>query len=398
MPLAPAATPSLLSGFALAAGLSAGLAASAAAQSAAPPRPLIDPAARCGVFAPAAIARPYPHLKWSGACRDGLADGKGVASFAATAQSPPNKRWEGHFRHGFFVGDAALRGAIVPLGDRAALIELAHNAPQDGTVWLHARLPHDGAPLERCGSGTAELAVEAPADLVASDEARLRGMMQRAILAYRQACPAPLPLLLAVVEQGKRAALGVGSFAGATDVVARASLRQGAPADAIHDFRNVATGESDQGRRGQAIEDRRRQERADSRRNWQDFSRAHGVALWVTPRQLDANPFRYQGRIVAFPSRFVRMLAPGTALLRDDRWGAVMVSGLPDDLLQDKSVAVIAGRAGARKSLPHARQEIASVEAVAWQLCRRAGCADYLDWIDAERKFAWGEDQSEFMK
>jgi len=44
---------------------------------------------------------------------------------------------------------------------------------------------------------------------------------------------------------------------------------------------------------------------------------------------------------------------------------------------------------------PH---DLASVEATAWKLCQRAGCADFLDWIDTEKHFAWGEDQSEFLR
>jgi hypothetical protein len=361
-------------------------------------KPVVDPAARCGVFAPPQIARPYPQMKWTGPCRDGLAEGKGTASFAATPQSQPNKTWSGNFRNGFFLGEATVRGAIVPFGDRAALIELPHNAPQDGKLWLHARLPSDGGALPRCGVGTAEIAIEAPHDLAVNDEARLRRMMQRAALAYREACPSPLELRLAVVAADKRDALSVGSFEGATEVIARAALAEGAAADAIHNFRNVATNESDQGRRTKAIEDRRKQERASSRRNWQDFTRANAVALWVTPRQLDTNPFHYQGKIVALPGQFERMVAPGTALLRDRRWGLVLVSGLPNDLLTDKATVVIAGRASGRKSPPNSRQEIASIDATGWKLCQRAGCADYLEWIDDEKKFAWGEDQSEFLK
>jgi len=374
------------------------LLASSAALAQDTPKPLLDPAARCAVFAPPPIARPYPHVKWSGLCRDGLAEGKGTASFAATPTAQPSKSWQGNFRNGFFVGDAMVRGSIVPLGDRAALVELPSTAPQEGKIWLHAKLANDGAPLPRCGSGTAEIAIEAAPDLSASDEPRLRRMMQRAALAYRETCPQPLGLRFVVVEAGKRDVLGTGSFGGATDVVARAALVEGAAADAITGFRNIATGESDQGRRSQQFADKRKEERAQSRRNWQDFTRANSVALWVTPKQLDLNPFHYQGRIVALPGQFERMVAPNVALLRDRRWGLVMVSGIPNDLLTDKSTVVIAGRAAGRKTYPNSQHEIANIDATAWKLCQRAGCADYLDWIDEEKRFIWGEDQSEFLR
>ena len=102
--------------------------------------------------------------------------------------------------------------------------------------------------------------------------------------------------------------------------------------------------------------------------------------------------------IVALPGQFERMVAPNVALLRDRRWGLVMVSGLPNDLLKDKATVVIAGRASGRKSPPNSKQEIASIDAAGWKLCQRTGCADYLEWIDDAKKFAWGEDQSEFLK
>jgi hypothetical protein len=360
-------------------------------------KPAMDSAARCGVFALPSTTRPYPHLKWSGACRDGLAEGKGTASFAANADARPNKIWEGNFRNGFFVGQAVLKGRVLPMGDRAALVELPSNAAQEGSLFVVARLSNENEPLAICGGGVGEIAVEAPHDLAPNDEPRLRRMMQRAALAYRSACPSPLGLRFAIVAAGKRDALAVGSFGGATDVIARGSLVEGGAAEAIHDFRNIATNESDQGRRAQANKDRRQEQRADSRKAWQEFTRASAVAFWVTPKQLDTNPFRYDGKIVAFPARFVRMVAPNTAILRDDRWGEVMVSGIPNDLLQDKSIVVIAGRSSGRKAAPSGR-EISSVNATAWKLCQRAGCADYLDWIDEEKRFTWGEDQSEFLR
>lgn len=359
---------------------------------------MIDPATRCGVYAVPSVARAYAHMKWSGGCRDGLAEGRGTATFHATAQSQASKSWTGNFRNGFFLGDATVRGGIEPLGERGALIELPHNAPQDGRIFLHARLPADGGPLERCGVGNAELAAEAPADLAAGDEARLRRMMQRAALAYREACPAPLGLLIVIVPASKRQALATGSFGGNTEVMARGRVAEGAAADAITGFQNVATGESDAGRRSQQFADKRQQEREQSRRNWRDFTRANAVAMWVTPKQLDLNPFHYQDKIVALPGQFERMVAPNVALLRDRRWGLVLVSGIPNDLLTDKSTVVIAGRAAGRKTYPNSRAEVASIEATAWKLCQRAGCADYLDWIDEEKKFTWGEDQSEFLK
>ncbi len=358
-------------------------------------RPLIDPAGKCGVHAAPAITKPYPHLRWSGPCRDGLADGEGVAEFAAMATAKPNKIWRGHFRGGYFVGDTPLAARVEPLGRQNAFVQLPSYPAAEGSAWIHVRVRSDGGPLPRCGEGAAEIAIEAPAGLAVADEKRLRGMMLQAASAYRAVCSSPIVQRFAVVAAGRRAALGIGSFGGATEAIARAEMLAGK--DDLRDFRNIATGESDSSRQAQHYEDKRKERIEESRTAWRDFTRANRVELWVTPRQLETNPFRYEGRTVAFPARFLRMISANVALVRDDRWGEVLVLGVPNDLLQDKSTAVFAGRSIGRRTLPNSRFEVSAIEAVGWRLCRRSGCGDLLEWMDEETKpFPWGEDQSAF--
>lgn len=351
-------------------------------------QPLIDAERKCGVFAPPQIAKTYPHVQWNGAvCVNRMAHGEGFVTFARDSATRPLKVWQGNFHFGFFIGDAKVLGTIRPFGESGALVQLPAHTYAEGLPWLLTRLLHDG-PLPVCGRGVGEVAIEAARGIVKFEEALLRKMMRNAAIAYRMACPQPIRLRFAVVEAGKLDRLANGSFAGANDVVARGTLAEGAPVDAIDDFYNGAFSPDH--------EKRRDEQHAASRRAWQAFSRANWVVHWVKLPQLAAAPPHYRQKIVAFPARFARMVAPRTALLRDDD-GEVMVRDIPDDALRPGQAVVIAGRSLGLLPLPMSANEISTVEATAWKPCELPACADFIGWMEGERKpFPWGQDQSQY--
>jgi hypothetical protein len=353
--------------------------------------PMIDAERKCGVFIPPQLAKTYPAMQWNGgACANGLAIGEGFVTFHFAPDKRPVKVWQGNFRDGFFIGEAKAF-QIKPLGDRGALVFLPAKTYREGFPWLLTRLLADG-PLPLCGRAIGEIAIEAAPELKKFDEALLRRMMQNAATAYRLACPQPIKLHFAVVEAGKLGVLADGSFAGANDVVARGSLAEGAPIEAINDFYNVAFNPS--------VEESRKREMAASRTTWTAFTRSNWVVYWVKPRQLALTPWRYERKVVAFAARYVRMVAPNTALLRDDDGGEVLVRDLPDAVLQSAArgeMMVLAGTGAGVVPLALSRYEVSTVVATDWKLCQRARCADFLEWIDEEKKpFPWGEDQSQF--
>lgn len=352
------------------------------------PKPLTDPAARCGVFAPPSIARLYPHLRWTGACADGLAEGRGTAAFAATPGGPAQMSWRGNFRQGQFIGEASVPGSIIAISPFLAGIELMHDAPHEGRVWVRAPLASDGAPLALCSQGTAEVTFETLSAVIASDETRMRRVMQLAVLAYRKACPAPRAMRLTVFTGGYYK----------PTLIARAGLDAGAPAQSLHSFENTVASRADPGRASRLQEERRTEALADSRRKWQEFTRANAVQVWVTPRQLQISPDNYESRIVAFPMRFARVLAPGSVMFDDQRWGTVVVNGLPGHLMRYGALMVIAGRSQGRQPFPGATWEVATVAATGWAACQYADCGEYLGWTTEDKSFAWGGDQSRFMR
>src|SRR6185369_1809110 len=293
---------------------------------------IADAGSRCKVFAAPSVYKALPVMKWSGKCRDGFAEGQGTATFAATSESQPSKTWQGNFHAGFFLGDAMTKGRIEAPGGSTVIVEFPTNAPAEGTYWVVVSLTRD-QPLQVCGLGAAEVMIEAPADLANNDDDRLRQMMQRAAVFYRQTCPGPITMRFLVVPPQGQSALATASFGGVEKAIARAQLGTSAPPENISGFSNIATGESDQGKKAAALKDKKNKEIADSRTAWQTLSQKNKVTMWTTPKLIAANPFRYGERIVAFPGRFNEMESPGAAVIRDSQGGYTMVTGLPNDAL-----------------------------------------------------------------
>lgn len=350
------------------------------------PKPAIDHAARCGVFVPPSVSKPTPHLKWSGACNNGLAEGRGTASLSASPGTAPQRVWQGNFRNGIFLGEANAAGAAVAISPYLAGIELIHTAPQEGRVWLRYTMTTDGPPLPLCSSGTAEVSFETPAIL--SDQARMRQAIELAITTYRRACP---------VAGAARVTVFTGGFYKPV-LIARGAVEAGAPVQAMHSFQSLLPGEADPYQRSRLQEERLQDHVGRSRRNWQEFTRTNGVEVWVTPRQLEMSASRFEGKIVALPGRFNVVVQQGTAILKDDRWGMVVVTGLPNYVLQQGTFLIVAGRSQGKQKLPQSTAEIATVAATAWKICQTATCGEYLDWMAQEKSYSWGAEHSAFLK
>ena len=359
----------------------------AAAQNQSTSKRLLDPIKQCGVFVLPALALSHPHIRWQGLCSsEGLAEGEGIVTFATSANGKTEKVWEGNFRNGFFTGRSRAI-EIKPLGERRALVRLP-GGYGDSAAWLISRLPADG-PLPVCGDNVGHVAVETTVREEAMHAMPLRQLMQKAAIAYRAVCPQPLRLRLAVIPRGRFGDLDNGVFDDAKTVVARASLAEDDPVEALHNFQLVAL--------DAVIINRRQRERDAAWHRWREFSRSNWVVHWVTARQLNEKPSRYQGKIVALAGAFVRQIAPDTALVRDIFGNEVMVQGLPETLSKSGVDVVIAGTSQRRKLPPLSFGALVVVEATSWRACERNGCRDYLDWMESQpTPFPWGEDQSRY--
>jgi len=226
--------------------------------------------------------------------------------------------------------------------------------------------------------------------------------MQRAATFYRQACPGPIAMRFLVVPPQGQQALAEASFGGVQQAIARAQLATGAPPDRLSNFSNIATGDSDQGRKAAALKVKKTQEIADSRAAWQALSQKNRVTMWTTPRQIMSNPFRYGDRVVAFPGRFNRMEGPNAAYVRDAQGGRIVVTGLGSDVFSEPKDAIFVGRAVGEREVALTGQvtvKAPTVEILSVQICARRGCTDYLQWMDEEKlPFPWGEDQTKYLR
>ncbi len=361
---------------------------------------MTDAKSNCRVFAPLGVQKALPFVSWSGACRDGFAEGAGTASFAALAGGQPSKTWQGNFHSGFFTGDVKANGQMQAPGGSSVLIEFPTNAPAEGTYWVATNWTRD-SPVSTCGVGVAEVLVEAPADLSPNDDARIRQMMSRAVVFYRQACPGPLAIRLVVVPPQGQQGLANASFSGIEKRIAEANVGTSASPDSLSNFKNIATGESDQGKKQAAAKEKKQQAIADGRAAWLALSQKNKVTLWTTPKLIAANPFRYGDRIVAFPGRFNEMEGPGTAVIRDSQGGYTLVIGLSNDALTKPQDAIFVGKVlGQRDVQINNRVSVKAptVEIISVQTCVRKGCLDFLEWMDDEKpSFPWGEDQSKYL-
>ncbi len=361
---------------------------------------MTDAKSNCKVFAPLSVQKSLPFLTWSGACRDGFAEGAGTASFAALAGGQPSKTWEGNFHSGFFTGNVKASGQMQAPGGSSVLIEFPTNAPAEGTYWVVTAWTHD-APVQTCGLGAAEVLVEAPADLSPSDDARIRQMMSRAVVFYRQACAGPITMRLVVVPPQGQQGLATASFSAIEKRIAEAQVGTGASPDSLANFKNIATGESDQGKKQAAAKEKKQQSIADGRAAWLTLSQKNKVTLWVTPQLIGANPFRFGDRIVAFPGHFNEMIEPGVAKISDAKGGRIVVTGVPNDAFAKPQDAIFVGKVSGQRDVAISSRTTVkepAVELIALQPCARKGCLDYLEWMDDEKPpFPWGEDQAKYL-
>lgn len=101
----------------------------------------------------------------------------------------------------------------------------------------------------------------------------------------------------------------------------------------------------------------------------------YGVSEFVTPHDLKTNPFRLQGKTVAFGASFVEMSGAGTAVFENVRSGdVVVVTGMPATLFKARTgeVVIVVGRVVGKTA---GDRPLVRYSAVVH--CAARGCEDY---------------------
>jgi len=337
----------------------------------------------CQVWAPSMLT-PYDYaLRYSGGCRDGKAEGKGKAEWLYRyADMKVKAAWEGEFRNGVFLDGQKIKGSVEPVpGDRYVIA-----MGQAGGADLHfvSRSQLDGPPV-LCQ--VEQVALQAGKTDLSDDDAARR-LLEAGARAYLAACPKETrsPDLGIFDEALRPRANGM-----LPNPVVRA--RYDIESGKLNGYSNEPARKAQQARQQAEYAEKQ----AAARKQFMDLSRQYGIATWITPRQLDENPFRWEGRTVGVIVRLERMLTRDTALVRSAQrdWSApLQLSGIDPDFPDSKHSVLLVARVGKRERSADGRDEASylTVQRVAHRSCERDGCGEWLLWWRGNNdELVWGE-------
>lgn len=338
---------------------------------------------RCQVWAPSMLT-PYDYaLRYSGGCRDGKAEGKGKAEWLYRyADMKVKTAWEGEFRNGVFLDGQKIKGVIEPVpGDRYVI---AMGQSSNADLHFISRSRQDGPPI-LCQVELVALQPDNKVDLSSDDVARR--LLEAGAHAYLTACPRETrsPDIGIFNEALRPRANGM-----LPNPVVRA--RYDIESGKLNNYSNQPASKAQQAR--QQAEYAEKQVAA--RKQLMGLSRQYGVATWITPQQLDENPFRWEGQTVGLVVRLERMLTRDTALVRSALHGRdaqLQLTGVTPDFPDSKRSVLLVARVGKREQPADGQDKTSylTVRHVAHRPCGRDGCGDWLGWGSSNDELVWGE-------
>ncbi|MDR3298891.1 MAG: hypothetical protein LBU43_02525 [Candidatus Accumulibacter sp.] len=327
--------------------------------------------AQCAVWAPAVLNKSSEViLNYQGECKNGRAEGKGKAIWSVryAGQILEKAVWEGTFGNGVFLKDYPIQ-EITPLPndkyiistgavENAKLVFLSTGA-QDGTVGL-------------CfvDSLNLQLATDTPTATLLND-VKMEKLFRAAFAHYRQHCPKATVRFDMGIHTRTFAPLADGRF----------------PNPAIQARANPASGEIDNYYNQLAYE----AEQDKARERFRAFNRKHGIQAWASLKQLEDNPFRWEGKTVGVIVRLDKMLTRDSALIttatRSD-WANAWLTAIPPDFPDNGASILIAARVGERQTPPEFSHPLLTLHHLESHPCKVVTCAD---WIVDLQDIKWGE-------
>ncbi len=278
-----------------------------------------DAASGCAVVAPSYLASSDYVFSYQGACRDGLAEGQGRATW--TLRLSPQNREEraGRFSAGVFLPEPSnglraralaresvlfdlgplpkLQGMTPRLAVEASgeLTRLADPCKPD-TLWV---LQADGPALaqDEVAKQLLRSALDKLKSRCGDDRLRERGRPggERTYVRVRAVPPAELE---------------TDNYGNPKGVITEASLSL----DPGKEFQQYSNEAASQQRQRQAREERDALRQANSQR-LKAFAQSAGAPVWVGVPALAQNPFRYQGQVVLTAASLDEVVAPTRARL-----------------------------------------------------------------------------------
>ena len=337
---------------------------------------------RCEVWAPSMLGARDHVLRYRGGCKNGRAEGKGKAEWLYRwSELKVRATWAGDFRNGVFLDGQAIKGNVEPVDGDRYLVDMGRISA--GTLTFISRSGQD-EPMKLCKVDHVALALDG--NLNAAQDDTVQKAMQEAGKAYQAACPkftdevriqahsAPIQ-----IQTNKQLPNGFANARYRTDT----GELQGYSNEMAYKARQ-AQQQHDYAQRQQNV-----------RKQFVAFSQKNGIVAWVTAKQLDENPFRWEGRTVGVIVRMNRMLARDSGLvqsaLRD--WSApLLLEGISPEFPGSDQPVLLAASVGTRKATPdNDNVRYVAIRHLDHIVCERAACSDWLIWTNTDSDFNWGE-------
>lgn len=341
----------------------------------------------CGVFAPRYLGSSDYQLRYSGACKDGLAHGQGSAVWTLV-NAPANKvKWEGTFYQGVYL--AELKGVVAarPIGrdildSEDILFDLGNLPAQPGlpVAQLHVlatssltdyATPCKPRSLWVANASAAELGQEAQANTLlraAVDKLKVQCGKVLEFAGKRGADKPSIEVRLLASDQ-----VQTDKFGNLPAGAARAFVPLGG--GELQQYSNQV---ASQQRQAQA-QGQDQQERQATAQKLKAFFAEHQAGGWAALTDIAQNPFRYADRIVVTTATLDEVQTPTRALVQavnryDYAQALLEGTGIAQWQPGSRLLAVrVLGRAddGARKGL-------ARLQLIGSEHCKETGCADWL--------------------
>jgi len=343
-------------------------------------------AAGCKVWQPPQLRQPEFLPKYTGACKDGVASGKGHLEWINKyASMRVSATWDGYFANGVYVGATPLHGSVEPL-ERSGEYLVRLGAVKEGDVIVFATNNRDGE-MDLCG--TQMIGVSLNAKTPATDDAAVKEALTDAAHSLGAVCPTtPRPTVqvnayaepFKIDEHGQR-----------TLQIADARLNW--ETHELSGYSNSASAKVKSQQRGAA----QAAKLADERQRFDAFSKKNGITAWVLTSQLDANPFKYEGKTVGLVVHLDRMVTRDTGVVSGaagDDGGSVQLHGINPDFPDSDHAVMLAVKVGKREPFADDANKTPAITGVVKAdsfACAEEGCDDVLGWAErGPERIAWG--------
>ena len=360
----------------------------------------------CKMIAKKRYLDPSLVLTWSGGCAGGFLDGQGTADIVSASGVIQN-RLIGYFRQGVYLGETRHDDAIEVLSGDLYLLRLG--SLDSGTeIWQPVKLNHSDHAVRACPRALFEMLALLPDTAAADDEAGQRALAIEAGALLFQRCGAYYQAALEIVPRDHATVLH-DDWRGAEFNPLWAEMilthPQGQQQAEVTQFTNFALERQEAAQLAAETEawdadrDARRQ---DSAQRFLEFTRDNGVEYWASVNDIDENPYRYQGKMVAVPFALGRMADATTAIGEGFgwSWGRIFVAGLPRGFFDERTWAVVAGivQEPETRDVRGGDWTLAVVYSQDALLCAHETCSELFAWMRGrDDLFEWGGPAEAFL-